>query len=221
METKSIWNWIFFCAAGLLACGAKSQTLAPVDTSAYKTDRQIRAVVTPISSSVCRGAAETSEYKVQLLASLTFENRSQRPVLLYKDFSPWATERIAASPEDMAAGKYVAGFTGDRMLLVRKPRRASIDDFAVINPGGTYTTKIRATLFASADLGIPLVHSGKYWTQLGIDARPDEFYFDTRAKEEFQRRWRSRGRLVGFVLAEPFPIEIRLDPNALACKVEP
>jgi hypothetical protein len=152
---------------------------------------------------------------------MTFENRSERPVLLYKDFNPWATERIAASREAIAAGNYVAGYTGDRMMLIHELRKASIDDFIVINPGGTYTTKVHATLFASADPKIPLVHSGRYWVQLGIDAQPDEFYFDARAKEGFKRRWQSRGRLVDFVLADAFPIDIRLDPNALPCKVQP
>jgi hypothetical protein len=41
-----------------------------VDTSAYKKDRQIHAVVTPFSALECKGAAETSEYKLQLAADL-------------------------------------------------------------------------------------------------------------------------------------------------------
>ena len=91
----------------------------------------------------------------------------------------------------------------------------------MINPGGNYTTQIRVPLFASADLKLSLVHSGKYWLQLGIDAVPDEFYFSPRAEEEFQRRWKSRGRVVHFVLAEAFPIETRLDSNSLGCRVKP
>ena len=94
-----------------MAYGAKRQyepNLDPIDTSFYRKDRQIRATVTPISSSECKGPAETSEYRVNLLASLMFENRSRTPVLLYKDFNPWATERFAASAKDLAARKYVA-----------------------------------------------------------------------------------------------------------------
>lgn len=220
-------NWILLCTTALLSCGARCQTLAPVDISGFGKDRPIRAIVTQISSSECKGSNyvkggvpqyDDASYDVHVSATVTFENRSRRPALLYKDFNPTMTERVAVSAKDIALGKYVTGFDGDRMAISGEPKQVSIEDFVVINPGETYTAPIRATLFASADLKKPLHTPGKYWMQLGIDARPDAFYFDAGAEKNSKRKWQSRGQLVDFILTEPFPIDITLDPNAPACK---
>lgn len=72
-------------------------------------------------------------------------------------------------------------------------------------------------MFASADLNKPLHTPGKYWVQLGIDARPDKFYFEGGAEKDFRRKWQSRGRLVEFILTKPFPIDVMLTPKAPAC----
>jgi len=219
-------NWIFLFA-GLLAVGTEFQTLAPVDISGFGRDRPIQAVVTELSSSACRGSNyfrngdshhDDLSYDVHISANVVFKNLSARAVLLYRDFNPAMTERVAASPRDIALGKFVAGFDGDRMAVTSEPKKVSIDDFIVINAGESYKATIRAIVFASTDLKKPFHTPGKYWVQLGIDARPDEFYFDGGAAKDFRNKWRSHGRLLDFVLTEPFPIEIAFDPNAPPCE---
>lgn len=59
--------------------------------------------------------------------------------MLYRNFDPAMTERVAASPEDFALGKYVAGFDGDRMAISGELKQVSIGDFEVIRPGESYT----------------------------------------------------------------------------------
>jgi len=102
------------------------------------------------------------------------------------------------------------------MAISHEPEKVTIDDFVVIKPSESYTAAIQTTVFASTDPEHPLHSPGKYWIQLGVDARPDEFYFGG-GKKNFQRKWRSRGRILDFLLTEPFPVEIRLDPNAPVC----
>jgi hypothetical protein len=138
--------------------------------------------------------------------------------MLYKNFDPAMTERVAVSPEDVALGKYVAGFDGDRMAISGEPKNVSIDDFVVIKSGESYTATIRATVFASTNAKKPLHSPGNYWLQLGVDARPDEFYFNPEAEKDIKRKWGFRGQFVKFILTELFSVEIRLDPNAPACK---
>jgi hypothetical protein len=226
MELAKLLSSLAFTAS-LWACGAECQTLAPVDISAFGKHRPIQAAVTNVTTSECRGSAyfkagttgyDDLSYDVHLSGNMVFKNRSRRAVMLYKDFDPAMTERVAVSPEDAALGKYVAGLDGDRMAISGEPKKVSIDDFVVIKPGESYTATIRANVRASVDVEKPLHNPGKYWIQLGVDARPDEFYFNPEAEKDFRRKWQPRGYLVEFILADLFSIEIRLDPNAPACK---
>lgn len=149
-----MWNWILLFAIALLACGADCQNLAPVDIFGCGKDHPIQAVITQISSSECKGANyikngeshyDDASYDVHVSANVSFKNRSPRPVLLYKNFNPAMTERVASSPKDIALGKYITGFDGDRIAISGEPKEISIDDFVSINPGESYTTTIRAT----------------------------------------------------------------------------
>jgi hypothetical protein len=211
----------------LLACVAECQSLAPVDISAFGKDRPIQAVVTNVASSECRGAVyfkagtpryDDLSYYVHLSGNIVFKNRSPQAVMLYKNFDPAMTERVGVSPKDVAFGKYVAGFDGDRMAISGEPKKVSIADFVVIKPGESYAANIRATVFASTNVEKPLHNPGKYWVQLGVDARPDDFYFNSEAAKAFRRKWESQGQFVEFILTDLFSVEIKLDPSAPACK---
>jgi hypothetical protein len=227
LKTKMMRNWILVFTIALLAWVAEGQTLAPVDISGFGKDRPIQAFVTQVASAECKGSSyikngaprhDDVSYDVRVSGNVTFKNRSPRAVLLYKNFNSAMTERVAVSPKDITLGRYITGFDSDRMAIGGEPKKVSIDDFVIINPGESYTAAIRATVFASADLKKPLHTPGKYWVQLGIDARPDEFYFDGGRENEFRRKWQSRGYLVDFILTQPFPIDITLNPTAPACK---
>jgi hypothetical protein len=227
LETKSRRIGLGVLLAALLVVNADCQTLAPVDISAFGKDHPLGAVLTQVSSSECRGAGyiksgeshhDDLSYDIHVSAVLILENHSTRAVMVYKGFDPTMTQRVAASPADLASAKYVAGFDGDRMAIGSEPKKVSIDDFIVLKPGERYKSAVRTTVYASANPQKPLHTSGRYWVQLGIDARPDEFYFDGGAEKDFKRKWESRGSVVDFILAEPFPIDVTLDPKAPACK---
>jgi hypothetical protein len=219
--------WISALAIAAIVSAAKGQTLAPVDISGFGKEHPIEAVVTPISTSECKGATyfrageshqDNLAYDVHITAKSKFTNRSTKPALLYKHFNPAMTERVSLSKADIHSGKFVAGFDGDRMAISGEPKAVSIDDFVVLKPGETYTTDLEATVYASADPQKPLHARGKYWVQLGIDARPDRFYYDPAAERASKRKWQSHGLVVDFILSEPFPLDIALDAQAPPCK---
>ncbi|HLJ91086.1 MAG TPA: hypothetical protein VKZ53_30060 [Candidatus Angelobacter sp.] len=213
-------------AVAMLPRALKGQTLSPVDISAFGRDHPIQAVVTHISTSECKGAFDFKNgamrhddqaYDVHVSASLIFRNQSSEPVLLYKGFFP-LTQRVAASVKDIALGKFVTGFDGDRTAVGGKPQKVSIDDFTVMKPGQSYTAAIHTMLFASVNGKKTLRTPGLYWIQLGIDARPDEFFFAVDIEKDFKKQWKAIGHVVDFLLAEPFSVKIALDPNAAACE---
>ena len=208
----------------LLTYNAMCQTLPLVDISAFGKDRLIDATVTDISVSECKNISTRADatyhdpsYDVHISANVIFKNRLDEAVILYKNFDPAMTERVAVSQEDIALGKYVTGFDKDRMAISQQPTDVSIDDFVVIKPGATYTAKINATVFALTDKKGPLHALGKYWIQLGIDARPDKFYFDAGSEKYFKHKWHVQNHLAEFILSKPFPIEIEFNPNAPSC----
>ena len=215
-------------AIALLACSAECQSFfKPVDISGFGEGHAIQAVAEGVSISACNSAtyfqngtwhSDGMFYDVHISANLRFKNGSAEAAILYKDFFA-LTVRVAASPQDITSGKFVGGSDGDRMAIDSEPKHVSIDDFAVIAPGESYTGSISGLVAASRDSKSSLLHTpGRYWVQLGIDARPDEFYYTGGKEKAFKHQWRSRGQLVDFILAEPFPIDITLDPNAPLCK---
>src|SRR5208283_4688541 len=216
-------NWKLTFAAALVACCAKCQTLAPVDISGFGKDRPIQASVIHVSSSECKAVHlqgdVLSHYDIKLSGTVIFENRSPRAAIFYKNFFV-LTERVAAAPNDIASGKFVSGFDADRMAISDTPKKISINDFIVVGPGESYTSTISAIVAASGGSKTPLLHTpGNYWVQLGIDARPDEFYFNPATEKDFMHRWESRGRLVDFIMTKPFSVDIKLDVDAPLCKV--
>ena len=223
MRISAISTWAIAIAAGFLPIGAECQSLfKPVDISGFGKEHPIQASVTRVSSSECKAVDLRTgvlyDYDITLSGTVIFENRSRKAAILYKGFFP-LTGRVAASPKDIASGKFVAGFDGDRMAIGSEPKQVSIDDFAIIGPGESYESAVSAIVAGSAKVETDLLHlPGKYWVQLGIDARPDEFYFDPGTEKDFKNKWRSRGHLVDFILTEPFPIDVALDPNAPLCK---
>lgn len=227
LKTRMMRNSVLIFTVAVFTYVTEGQTVGPVDISGFGKNRLIQAVVTQVTSVECKGSSylkngtphhDDLSYDVRISGSVIFKNRSQKAVFLYKNFNPALTERIAASAKDIILGRYITGFDGDRMAMGGEPKKVSIDDFIVIDPGGSYTASIRATVFASTDLKKPLHTPGKYWIQLGIDARPDEFYFNGEKENEFRRSWRSRGYLVNFILTQPFSIDIALNSNAPVCK---
>jgi hypothetical protein len=217
--------WLLVLSTGLVSV-AQCQ-LEPVDISGFGKSRPVEAVVTHITASECKGASyfqggavhyDDVSYTINLSAKMTFRNRSRKAVMLYRDADPALTQRVAASREGISSGSFVAGFDGDRMAISEPPKQVSIQDFVVLKPGDTYTIPVRTFVEASANPKKPLHVAGTYWVQLGVDARPDEFYFSSSAEENFNRKWRVKDELLQFVLSEPFAVEIRLDPNAPECK---
>ncbi len=208
----------------LLAFNANCQTLQSVDISAFGKDRQIDAMVTNISVSECKNASAKDaatyhdlSYDIHVAADVIFKNRLGEAVMLYRNFDPAMTERVAMSEEDIASGKYLTGFDKDRMAISRQPTDVSIDDFVAIKPGATYMAKINATVFALRDKKKELHAPGKYWIQLGIDSRPDKFYFDAGAEKDFKHKWHVQNHFAEFILTKPFLIEIEFNPNAPSC----
>lgn len=214
---------LLFVSAGAITC--QSQFLSPVDTSRVKRDREIEASVADVSTSECtdsvyfQGGAvhyDKPSYRVNVRGKLTFTNRSKETVMLFKHPDPSLTERIAESEQDMASGKFIGGFNGDRMMIDHEPDEVSLDDFATLKPGDTFTVPIETLVVASPDMA--LHKSGKYFVQLGIDARPDAFYFNGRGERDFEKKWKTKARFVQFLLSAPFEMELKLDPSAEPCK---
>jgi hypothetical protein len=213
-------------AMAVITAKSECQTLAPVDISGFGKDRPLKAVFTSVSTSECRALEylragqvrhDGDWYDVHIAAKLVFKNSSSNPVLLYKGFDPAMTGRVASSQATLAAGRYVTGFDGDRIATGHEPEKVTIDDFVLINPGNEYTSDARAMISASTNPQKPLHTPGQYWIELGIDARPSAFYYEPRVEKEFKRKWRSRGRVVDFILSEPFSIDVVLDPKAPPC----
>jgi hypothetical protein len=201
---------------------AVCQGLGPVDTSGFAKDHPVQASVTEVSTSACRiisaqdGALH--HYDITLSGKAKFVNHSQKPAILVKQ--PFIlTVRIAASIKDLTSGKYIAGLDGDRMAISSMPQPVSIYDFELVDPGRRYLTNVSTTvpLRPKSDL-VGRKSIGKYWVQLGIDARPDAFYYEPSAQKEFARKWRKRGKLVDFVLTKPFLIDVALGSNTPICK---
>jgi hypothetical protein len=206
----------------LISWSGGFQGLAPVDTSAFENNEAIQASFTQLVISGCQ-AMDLRDHTVHhqdlsLTGTVTFQNHSAKPIFLYKHFFV-STGRIATTPQDIAAGKFVGGFDGDRMTIGHKPDHVSYGDFALIPPGESYQGTVTASIVAatSPKAGYAQI-PGEYWVQLGLDVRPDEFYFDSAARESFKHKWHARGQLVDFILAKPFPIDLVLDPNTPACK---
>jgi hypothetical protein len=223
-------NLLRICIAivAMLVGAVKSecQTLAPVDMSAFGKDRPLQATFTQVTTSECKGAAyfkngqtgyDGLSYDIQVSANLIFKNRSSETVLLYKKFDPASTERVGTSVANLLSGKFVTGFDVDRTITNTEPAKVSIEDFLILQPGKEYASSAQATVYASTDPHKPLHAPGRYWVQMGIDARPDDFYFNN-SKQAFQRKWLSRGKVVNFILSEPFSVDITFDPKAPACE---
>jgi len=228
-----LWSgWRVLFAMGLLASFAHGQfSLQPVDISGFGKDHPIEARVSVGYTSECKGATyfqggtvhySDVSYTIHVVGNVTFTNRSPRKtVLIFRDADPTMTQRIAASRQELVSGNFVSGYDGDRMGISNEPKKVSIKDFAVLRPGESHTIPLATDIAASADaanLNKRLHKAGTYWVQLGIDARPDEFYFSSAAETNFKRKWKGIGTLVEFVLSEPFAVNIKLDPNAPVCK---
>ena len=206
---------------------AECQILAPVDISGFGKGRPIQAVISEVSSSECRGSSDIKagvlanddlSHDINLSITITFKNRSSRPVMFYKKFNPALTERIGESLIAIAQRRFVAGYDGDRMTVSKQPLTPTSNDFIVLKPAESYAVKSQVAIYASTDPKNQLRTPGRYWVQLGIDMRPDDFYVSERAKREFEKKWQPRARLVEFVLADPFPVDIALDPKAAKCQ---
>jgi hypothetical protein len=218
-------KFISICIASLSTIALQNavpQSLGPADISGFGKDHPVQASITDISTSICRVVSSTearSQHQdVKFSGRAIFENRSRKAVILYKH--PFVlTVRIASSPMDLTSGPFVAGFDGDRMAISSTPKQTSIDDFAIIGPGKRYaiTTYTMAPIMAASDTP-QLKNTGKYWVQLGLDARPDAFYYEPTVREDFIRTWKNRGELVEFVLAKPFVVTLTLDSNVPLCK---
>lgn len=215
-----------FLTCLILSTSAHCQNLAPIDISGFGKDRPIRATAASVSTSECRGGSyiqnrekheDGSLYSEDLSVQMDFTNVSPRPVLLYRKLEAM-TERVAASPEGIAQGTFLAGYDGDRIAASGEMQQPSFDDFVLLKSGEVYKETIRVKVFASSGDARSLHTPGNYWVQLGIDARPDSFYYVGGAEAKFKQQWDSRGKLVDFVLAEPFAVEVKLDPNSQACK---
>lgn len=220
--SRSLVLFLFVSASAITCHG---QFLSPVDTSGFKRDRQIEAKVTDVSTSECKGSVyfqggaihyDDTSYKVKVTGKLTFTNRSRETVMLFKDPNPSFTERIAESEQDAASGKFISGFDSEVTGLDHEPDEVSLKDFAMLNPGESFSMPIE--IGVSASKASRLNKPGKYFVQLGIDARPDAFYFNGRGENNFQRKWKIKARFVQFVLSAPFELELKLDPNAEPCK---
>src|SRR5579871_2409078 len=113
-EPRLVTNLLRICLASFVALVAMTksqcQTLAPVDVSAFGTDRPLEAVFSQVSISECRGADyiksgqsshDNLAYDIRLSADLVFKNRSTGTVMLYKNFDPASTERVSKSTADL------------------------------------------------------------------------------------------------------------------------
>lgn len=206
----------------IVARVAVCQGLEPVDISGFGKNQTIQASVADVSISVCKAVSSQDgalhHYDIELSGTAIFENHSRRAAILYKH--PFVlTTRIGASPRDLASGRFLAGLDGDRMAISSTPKQVSITDFALIGPGKRYASTVSTTVPLVADSNTSrLQTSGKYWVQLGIDARPDKFYFEPTIQKAFARKWRKQGELVEFVLAKSFLVNITLDPHVPLCK---
>lgn len=211
-------------ALPILAVAAQDvgfRTLEPVDISAFGKQHVMQASVKDISTSVCRVMQDGTfhSYDVNISGAVSFENHSRENAILYKRAFV-LTARMAASLNDLASGRFISGFDGDRIAISGLPEQVSMKDFALIRAGKTYTSTVRTMvpLFMRDSIQSDPQSTGTYWVQLGLDARPDAFYYDTRAQTEFSRRWRNQGELIEFVLTKPFSLYLILGPNTPVCE---
>lgn len=164
---------------------------------------------------------QSERYDVYVGGHFQVENRSDAAILLPKRVDVVRSVVVALSPTDARDRKYV--FVMDQEFGANgKNVKPHISDFIVIKPQEKRTLIILPTAIPATadpnDNAHEQFRPGKYWLQLEFLPLPNSFPSGDKELPIWQDKWKSSGMLLrSYVLTEPFPIEIVLNPNAPKC----
>lgn len=181
----------------------------------------LRARLSHLDITQCRQGNSTS-YQMYLSTRFEFTNESTMTVLVPKEIEMIPAVRVAASGEDAKRGKYLFTVEADYFFSKDKEREPRLDDFLILQPGRSRSLSVRReSLLASTapKPGSSVLAQATYWVQFQLWTLPQYFWLNHRDVKKFRRKWKSQGYLTDqHVWTEPFPIEVRLLPNAESCR---
>jgi hypothetical protein len=163
----------------------------------------------------CRGFGGGDELRV--LLGIALHNSRSVPIVVFTG-QPIVTEvDLAADAETMAAGILVT--RQDGILTLFENRSIGKDDFRVLKPGESWSSKLWVPLLIAgsehtveATAGLP--GPGKYLLRLVLGA----WRFDRDATEFWSRRWAEAGELwTGTVATQTVPVTIEEHPRLESC----
>ena len=189
--------------------------------SAAPTAESLRAELTQQHETQCRRG--DTAYEVYLLSSFDLSTNSPAALLVSRKIEIVPAIRVAASKADAKNGKFIFTIEYD-YFATKNPsfKKPELVDMAVVAAGQNHSIEVsKQTLVASTipRPGSSVLTNGKYWVELQISTLPEFLWFNDQEVGRYRNEWRSTGLLVdGRIWTEPFPVEIKLDPDAKSCQ---
>jgi len=181
----------------------------------------LRARLSQLDITQCRQGKSTS---YQMYVSTRFEvtNESTMAVLVSKEVEMIPAVRVAASGKDAKQGKYLFTIESDYFVSERQEREPRLDDFLTLEPGRGRSLSVRRKSLLASTVprpGSSVLTQATYWVQFQLWTLPQYFWLNHGDVKKFRRKWKSQGYLTDqHVWTEPFPIEVKLLPNARSCQ---
>jgi hypothetical protein len=206
---------VYFPTTILLAIASLFVTVAANRPS--NENQPVKASPEIIGIRYCSGDTET--FSVWLSLRVKYLNRTDKTLILDKEIGKrWYSEKVARSPEDLAAGKFEYNpiidwfFTEKDKLPTRPPTGSPNSDFVVLTPGQIFESEIDPAIVAQYENPknfAGTVRPGVHLFQMELSAwnHPGE-------PDEFAKSWQKFGALVtGVVKTDPLEIQIPSHPK--------